>query len=46
MKAGQEGAWFKHFRNEFEHKAELGDESFKSMVEEIGQREDLKAWRA
>ena len=42
----QEGAWFQHFRNEFEHKAELGDESFKSMLEEVSQREDLKAWRA
>lgn len=43
--AGGEEAWVKQFRKEFEHKADLGDESWKGMLEEIEARDDLKGWR-
>lgn len=44
--AGKEEAWFKEFRKEFEEKADLGDEGFQKMIEEVKTREDLKSWMA
>jgi len=44
--AGKEEAWVKSHRKDFEEQAELGDEEFKAMLEEIDTRDDLKNWRA
>lgn len=46
VQAGKEAEWIKEHRKDFEEQANQGDEEIKGMLDEIEERDDLKAWRA
>lgn len=43
---GKDEEWFRKYREDFQKLADAGDEDMKEILQEVEDRDDLKAWRS